>query len=111
MCMSHPWNRKGAPLPTPALGSGLACPSCNRTPRIGDQFCRDDGDKLVSPQKCVCGAMGDKADRFCGKCGLPFGRLVQDSPEPQLSEEEIAALEIKARSRPSDVEVPPTEVH
>jgi hypothetical protein len=55
--------------------------------------------------------MGDKADRFCGKCGLPFGRLVQDSPEPQLSEEEIAALEIKARSRPSDVEVPPTEVH
>jgi hypothetical protein len=55
--------------------------------------------------------MGDKADRFCGKCGLPFGRAIQDSLEPQFTEEEIAALEIKARSRPSDVEIPPQEIH
>lgn len=109
LCQAHPWNRKTAP-PSP-VNSALACPACNRAPRPGDQFCRDDGEKLISPQKCACGATGDKADKFCGKCGLPFGRFVQDKPDPQFTEEEIVALEAKARSRPSDVEVPPTEVH
>jgi hypothetical protein len=109
MCSAHPWNRKSAPPSIPAPGSSLACPACNRTPRPGDQFCRNDGEKLIFPQKCVCGATGDKADQYCGKCGLPFGRFIKDSP--QLSDEEVIGLEAKARSRPSDVEVPPTEVH
>ncbi len=111
MCAAHPWNRKGAQPPTPALGSGLACPVCNRTPRVGDQFCRADGEKLVNPQKCICGAIGDKQDRFCWKCGWEFAKAMPSKPEPQLTEEEIAAIEARARSRPSDVEVPPTEVH
>ncbi len=111
MCPSHPWNRKGAPPPTPTQGSGLACPLCNRKPRPGDQFCREDGERLVSPQKCICGAVGDKADRYCGKCGWEYAKAVQSAPEPQFTEEDIVALEAKARARPSDVEVPPTEVH
>ena len=110
MCSAHPWNRKLAPPPTTAPTSGLACPNCNRVPRPGDQFCREDGEKLISPQKCVCGATGDKADRFCGKCGSTFQKFTP-LPEPLLTDEEILAIETKARSRPSDVELPPTEVH
>lgn len=112
MCPTHPQNRKGATLPTHLQAiPGLACPNCNRVPRPGDLFCRNDGEKLVSPQRCSCGAIGDKSDRYCAKCGLPFGRFIPEKPDPQFSEEEILNMEAKARSRPSDVEVPPTEVH
>jgi hypothetical protein len=113
MCAAHPHNRKTMSLPSRVEGanpSGLACPLCNRVPRPGDLFCRADGEKLVSPQKCQCGAVGDKADRFCGKCGSAFLKLTP-LPEPQFTEQEIQELEKKARLRPSDVEVPPTEVH
>lgn len=91
------------------IGSSLACPYCSRPPRPGDQFCREDGERLVSPQKCeACGQIGDKTDRFCGKCGSSFTKV---TPAIELTDEEAAMLEAKARTRPSDVEVPPTEVH
>lgn len=106
LCPSHPWNHKLVTPPAPVQPAGLACPRCARVPRPGDQFCRADGEQLVSPQKCPCGAIGDKTDRFCGKCGK---KLIEDSPEP--TEDQAKALESWARTRPSDVEVPPTEVH
>lgn len=105
MCAAHPKNRKAMP---PAQSSGLACPACNRAPRPGDQFCREDGERLIVPLKCVCGATGDKTDRFCGKCGLSLSKPAQF---PELTDEEILGMEAKARLRPSDVEIPPTEVH
>lgn len=110
-CLCHPTVQNLTRNLAPQFIAGLVCPHCARPPRQGDQFCRNDGEKLVSPQKCPCGAIGDKSDQFCGKCGLPFGRSTSTAPEPQFSDEEIATMEAKARMRPSDVEVPPTEVH
>ena len=89
----------------------FVCPRCQTKPRNGDLYCRDDGERLVIPKKCECGQIGDKSDRYCGKCGKSFVRPITPIPELELSEEEIAAIEAKARMRPSDVEVPPTEVH
>jgi hypothetical protein len=98
-----------AKKPMVAPGTSLVCPICSQRPRAGDLFCRFDGETLVSPKKCECGQIGDQSDRFCGKCGRRFGP--EPSKIPELSEEEIKALEQKARSRPSDVEVAPQEVH
>jgi len=107
LCPTHTWNRK--PVAPPPATQALSCPICVRIPRPGDQFCRGDGERLVSPQKCeACGQIGDRSDRFCGKCGRSFAKVV---PAVELTEEEIAAIEARARSRPSDVEVPPTEIH
>ena len=111
MCPSHPWNRKLATPPAPAPGTGLICPKCVKVPKTGDVFCRNDGAKLVIGKSCSCGMPCDEADLFCGKCGQKFGWGHTSSPDPQFTEEEIIALEAKARTRPSDVEVPPTEVH
>jgi hypothetical protein len=58
---------------------------------------------------CRCGKSAEPDDIFCGGCGQKFGPAAV--PVIELSEEEIAALEAKARMRPSDVEVPPIEVH
>jgi hypothetical protein len=89
----------------------FVCPRCQTKPRNGDLYCRDDGEKLVIPKKCECGQIGDKSDRYCGKCGKSFVRPITPIPEPELSEEEIAAIEAKARMRPSDVKAPISEVH
>lgn len=107
-CLCHPAVQKL--LSTPKAHSPgeptWACPRCARPPRPGDVFCREDGERLVNPHKCECGAIGDNSDRFCGKCGK---KLIEDSPEP--SEDQVKALETWARGRPSDVEVPPQEIH
>ena len=94
---------------TPSGPSTFVCPICDRVPRIGDLFCRTDGTKLISGKMCRCGKAAEPDDKFCGGCGQLFGPPAVLVPE--LSEEEIAALEAKARLRPSDVEVPPVEVH
>ena len=60
-------------------------------------------------KQCSCGKSADPDDVFCGGCGQKFGAPAVQVPE--LSEDEIAALEAKARLRPSDIEVPPVEVH
>ena len=58
---------------------------------------------------CQCGKTSEPEDKYCGGCGRIFGPPAV--PIPELSEEEIAALEAKARQRPSDVEAPVSEVH
>lgn len=111
MCSSHPWNRKIAPPPQakPAGIGNLVCPTCDRVPKAGDSFCRNDGTRLIAGKTCNCGKPGAPDDVYCGGCGAKFG--LPPLPALELSEEEIAAIESKARNRPSDVEVPPTEVH
>ena len=88
--------------------STMVCPQCAKVPRVGDTFCRADGARLMPGKQCSCGKAADPDDVFCGGCGQRFG--LPAVPVPELSEDEIAALEAKARSRPSDVEVPPVEV-
>jgi hypothetical protein len=44
-----------------------------------------------------------KDDNFCWNCGDS-----KNAPEPELPEEVVKELELKARNRPSDVEVPPS---
>ena len=73
-----------------------------------DQFCRADGTKLIAGKTCRCGKGAEPADEFCGACGQKFG--LPPVPALELSDEEAAELEAKARMRPSDVEVPPVEV-
>jgi hypothetical protein len=112
-CACHPkvqeMIREDAQKPKVTVSpSSLVCPRCSQKPRVGDTYCRLDGEMLVTPKKCECGQIGDRADRFCGRCGRKFGPAPGEVPE--LSEEEIAALEEKARTRPSDVEVAPVEV-
>jgi len=75
---------------------------------MGDLFCRIDGNRLIAGKICACGKPGDPDDIFCGLCGQKFG--LPAVPVPELSEEEIAAMEAHARQRPSDVEVPPVEI-
>ena len=89
--------------------STMVCPKCARVPRIGDTFCRGDGARLMAGKQCQCGKAAEPDDMFCGGCGQRFGAAAV--PVPELSEEEIAALEAKARTRPSDVESPVVEVH
>lgn len=107
-CLCHPTVQNLTRNLAPQFIAGLVCPHCARPPRQGDQFCRNDGEKLVSPQKCPCGAIGDKSDQFCGKCGTSF---MKATPAIELTDEEAIALEAKARTRPSDVEVAPHEIH
>lgn len=110
MCPAHPWNRTlPAPPPSTRPAINLVCPQCPRLPRIGDFFCRSDGSKLVLRKRCTSGHPAEVDDVFCALCGEKFGQPTV--PVLELSEEEMVALETKARSRPSDVEVPPTEVH
>ena len=99
------------PAPSaPARVGTRVCPVCDRTPHAGDIFCRTDGNKLISGKICLgCGRSAEPDDVFCGGCGRKFGPPAV--PIPELSEEEIAALETHARKRPSDVEAPQTEVH
>lgn len=86
----------------------MVCPQCSKPPRIGDTFCRADGARLLAGKQCACGKAAEPDDSFCGGCGMQFGAAVV--PVPELSEAEIKALEEKARTRPSDVEVAPVEV-
>ena len=114
-CLCHPWAQKLVTrppiVPTASTTSALRCPKCSKVPRSGDVWCRADGEALVVPKGCSCGTIGDELDNFCGKCGKAFTVTTVPIPEPTFSEEEISALEAKARQRPSDVEVPPQEVH
>lgn len=87
----------------------MVCPICDRMPHAGDIFCRMDGNKLISGKICRCGKASEPDDQFCGGCGQKFGPPAV--PIPELNEDEIAALEAKARTRPSDVEAPVNEVH
>ena len=89
--------------------SNLICPACAKPGKIGDQFCRQDGVRLTEGKVCACGAGAEPNDVYCGACGQKFGSAA--IPVPELSEEELMALEKKVRTRPSDVEVPPQEVH
>jgi hypothetical protein len=89
--------------------STMVCSQCARVPRIGDSFCCADGSRLMAGKQCSCGKAAEPDDVFCGGCGQRFGAVAV--PVPELSEEELAALEAKARTRPSDVEVAPQEVH
>jgi len=66
---------------------------------------------LAAGKICSCGSAGEPNDVYCGACGQKFETPAPIAPEPQFSVEEIAALEAKARMRPSDVEVPPQEIH
>ena len=113
LCSAHPRNlemmQKPNSRPSTTPASNQVCPICDRVPRVGDLFCRTDGTKLISGKMCRCGKAAEPDDKFCGGCGQLFGPPAVLVPE--LSEEEIAALEAKARLRPSDVEVPPTGVH
>jgi hypothetical protein len=91
-------------------GSALVCsePGCTRIPRPGDRYCRDDGTKLIAGRLCQCGHAGEIGDSYCPFCGKKFG--LEAVVESELSETEIAAIEARARQRPSDVETPPIEV-
>lgn len=118
MCSAHPWNRKGVlPATMSHPGTNLVCTQCPRLPRAGDFFCRSDGSKLVAGKRCTCGHGAEPDDLYCGGCGAKFGGApligtsILATPVPELSDEELIVLEAKARSRPSDVEVPPQEVH
>jgi hypothetical protein len=95
--------------------SGITCPKCQRKPRTGDSFCRFDGEVLVNPKTCSCGAIGDIADNFCGKCGKPFAEpKIEAVPIPEQDPEFMALqekLEAKARVRPSDIEAPTQELN
>lgn len=99
-------------VPVPLNGMNLVCPVCAKPGKSGDQFCRQDGTRLVQGKICTCGRGAEPGDLFCGWCGQKFG---EPSPKavriPDLSEEEMKALEAKARTRPSDVEFPPQEIH
>jgi CDGSH-type Zn-finger protein len=57
---------------------------------------------------CRCGKSAEPNDEYCGGCGQKFG--LPAVPVKELSEEEVAALEAKARMRPSDVETPAQEI-
>jgi hypothetical protein len=114
LCSAHPRNlemmqKKPVVQVTSTTGTSLVCPKCARVPRLGDRFCRDDGEKLTAGKLCQCGHAGEIGDSYCPFCGQKFAVPVIQGPE--LSDEEIAALEAKARLRPSDVEVPPTGIH
>lgn len=63
----------------------------------------------MAGKQCKCGKAAETDDQFCGGCGQKF--TPPAVPVPDLSEEEAAALEARARMRPSDVEVPPLEIH
>jgi hypothetical protein len=89
--------------------STMVCPQCAKVPRIGDTFCRADGVRLMAGKQCSCGKAAEPDDIFCGGCGQRFGAVAV--PVPELNEDELAALEAKARTRPSDVEMPQVEVH
>lgn len=113
-CLCHPKVQelmRGAaqrPKVTPSFSS-MVCSQCSKVPRIGDSFCRADGSRLITGKQCSCGKAAEPDDTYCGSCGQKFGALAV--PVPELSEEELKALEAAARARPSDVEVPPVEVH
>lgn len=95
--------------PSTTAGGILTCPNCvEGQPKRGDVYCRECGTSLTSGKRCRCGRPADMGDKFCGTCGQAFP--VAAVPVSELSEEEAAALEARARQRPSDVEVPPTEV-
>ena len=104
MMQSGPIARQTSPI----MGT-MVCPGCSKVPRVGDQFCRADGTKLISGKMCRCGKSAEPDDKFCGGCGRLFGPAAV--PVPELNEEQAAALEAAARQRPSDVETPPIEVH
>lgn len=89
--------------------ASLICPACTKPGKVGDQFCRQDGLRLTQGKLCGCGAGAEPTDLYCGACGQKFGSPAVALPE--LSEEDLLAIEKKARMRPSDVEMPPTEVH
>ena len=113
-CPCHPWvqdSMRGSLQRTEGRSavSTMVCPKCARVPRIGDTFCRGDGARLMAGKQCQCGKAAEPDDVFCGGCGQKFGAAAV--PVPELTEEEIAALEAKARTRPSDVESPVVEVH
>jgi hypothetical protein len=77
-------------------------------PRPADIFCRKDGARLTEGKVCRCGKPAEPDDSFCAFCGVKFGAVAV--PVPELNEEQIAALEVKSRMRPSDVETPSVEV-
>jgi hypothetical protein len=54
-------------------GGGHACPNCN-TAGSGGRFCAECGFDMASTHKSCpgCGAMADRAARFCGDCGHGF---------------------------------------
>jgi hypothetical protein len=111
-CGCHSWVREliKAPIIQKPAGIGnLVCPTCDRIPKAGDAFCRNDGSRLIAGKTCSCGKPGAPDDVYCGSCGAKFG--LPPLPALELSEEEIAAIEAKARMRPSDVEAPVSEVH
>jgi hypothetical protein len=93
---------------TTSAVSTMVCPQCAKVPRIGDTFCRADGARLMAGKQCSCGKAAEPDDIFCGGCGQKFGAPAV--PVPELNEDELAALEAKARQRPSDVEMPSVEV-
>src|SRR5712692_8909157 len=105
LCAQHPWNQALMKKAQSASGrssaepaSTLVCGYCDRIPRSGDTFCRSDGTRLMPGKMCGCGKMGEPDDLYCGGCGQKFGPAAV--PVPELSDEEIAAMEAKARQRP-----------
>jgi hypothetical protein len=113
MCSAHPWNQRAAARPTyrhqGSPSPALVCLTCSKVARPGQLYCTADGSRLSQGKICSCGVAGEPTDIYCGKCGQLLGSVLSATPE--LTEEEIAALEAKARARPSDIEMPPTEIH
>ena len=111
-CLCHPKVQNlmtNTPAPVAKASDSVrhVCPKCNEPPFLStDLFCRKDGAKIAHGKKCCCGRIANPADRYCFSCGIAF-----DSPAiPEPTEEEIAALEARARKRPSDVEMPVVDV-
>jgi hypothetical protein len=115
-CLCHPWAQelvKKSSQVSHSSGTSLSsksiCPKCNKIPKDGDIWCRDCGSRILHGISCECGRVADATDKFCYWCGQSL--TTPAVPIPELSEDEITALEARARTRPSDVEVPPTEIH
>lgn len=108
-CLCHPKVQNMVTKPATTARGALICPTCDYLPKLGDTFCRRDGARLIEGKLCLSGHSCDRNDIFCGTCGQKLDLAAITVTE--FTEEEIAALEAKARTRPSDVEVPPTEVH
>lgn len=96
-----------APKVTPITTGNKRCPVCMASWKASDIYCRKDGTVLASNECKMCKAPTMTGDLFCWKCGA--GLVVSGMPTPtQYADmpDEAAAMEAKARLRPSDVEVP-----
>lgn len=76
-------------VPTTELSN--KCPKCGQGAKATDNFCRNDGTRLMLGKQCAkCGAPGDEPDMFCWQCSWKHGEpLPTDEPEPAPTEDPV----------------------